>query len=163
MFQRFIVSCFQFAIWAPWKMMFTKHLFDKKWMMMDIIDKNVFEIICYLLARFKTINLCSVHFIRFVNIFFLRKYGSWKLQLESWNTNHKSLNRTLHLCSFIFLISLAVFDVNLWICEIFDVLMWIFELLFILFLKLRIILRMLLFQSVDQKSICLFLKKEWQY
>ena len=67
---------FSLLFWAPWKMMFTKHLFDKKWMMMDIIDKNVFEIICYLLARFKTINLCSVHFIRFVNIFFQRRYGS---------------------------------------------------------------------------------------
>ena len=26
---------------------------------------------------------------------FLLKYNSWKLQLESWNTNPKSLNRTL--------------------------------------------------------------------
>ena len=26
---------------------------------------------------------------------FLLKYGSWKLQLESWNTNHEWLNRTL--------------------------------------------------------------------
>ena len=25
----------------------------------------------------------------------LLKYGSWKLQLESWNTNHESLNWTL--------------------------------------------------------------------
>ena len=29
------------------------------------------------------------------NMPFLLKYGSWKLQLESWNTNYESLNRTL--------------------------------------------------------------------
>ena len=31
---------------------------------------------------------------------FLLKYGSWKLQLESWNTNHESFNRSLKYISF---------------------------------------------------------------
>ena len=30
-------------------------------------------------------------------MYFQQKYDSWKLQLESWNTNHKSLNWTLHM------------------------------------------------------------------
>ena len=30
MFERLIVSCFEFAIWDLWKMMFKKHLFDKE-------------------------------------------------------------------------------------------------------------------------------------
>ena len=52
--------------------------------------------IWYLFARFKTVILCSGHFVWFVKyVFFLLKYDSWKLQLESWNTNHESLNRTL--------------------------------------------------------------------
>ena len=36
---------------------------------------------------------CSLYMIR--KECFLLKHGSWKLQLESWNTNHESLNRTL--------------------------------------------------------------------
>ena len=31
------------------------------------------------------------------NMCFLLKYDSWKLQLESWNTNHESLNQTLNM------------------------------------------------------------------
>ena len=34
-------------------------------------------------------------------ICFPLKYGSWKLQLESWKKNHESLNQTL--CRLIFL------------------------------------------------------------
>ena len=53
------------------------------------------QIIWYLFAGFKAIILCSVHSRWFVKYVFLLKYDSWKLQLESWNTNHKLLNRTL--------------------------------------------------------------------
>ena len=54
------------------------------------------RIIWYLFVSFKTIILCSVHSVRFVKMCFLLKYGSWKPQLKSWNTNHESLNWTLY-------------------------------------------------------------------
>ena len=46
-------------------------------------------------CRFKAHNLpfCPLYMIH--EICFLQKYDSWKLQLELWNTNHKSLDRTL--------------------------------------------------------------------
>ena len=66
------------------------------------VDKNVFKscqcrIIWYLLPGFKTINVCSVHSIRFVKYVSFARYVSRKLELESWNANHESLNRTLWL------------------------------------------------------------------
>ena len=55
-----------------------------------------YQIIWYLFAGFKTTTLCSVRsFYDSWNMFFLLKYDSWKLQLESWNTNHESLNQSL--------------------------------------------------------------------
>ena len=45
----------------------------------------------YLFGGFKTIILWSVHPKWFV---FLLNYDSLQLQLESWNRNHESLNRT---------------------------------------------------------------------
>ena len=88
-------------ILALWKMIFTKLLLNRKiWMMLEIIDKNVFRtmtIIWYLFVGFMTIILRSLHYIRFLKICFLLKYGSWKPQLESRNSNQKSLNWTLLL------------------------------------------------------------------
>ena len=63
-------------------MMFTKlSLNKKKWMMLEIVDKNVFKIMTLpnnlvLICNFKTIILCSVHSIRFLKMRFLLKYGS---------------------------------------------------------------------------------------
>ena len=94
----FSICCFRLCK----KMMFTKlSLNKKKWMMLEIVDKNVFKIMALpnnfvLICSFKTIILCSVHSIRFVKMCFLLKYGSWKPQLKSWNTNHEPLNRTLY-------------------------------------------------------------------
>ena len=48
-----------------------------------------------MLASLKTIILRFVRSIRFVKYVFSVKHGSWRLQLESWNTNHELLNRTL--------------------------------------------------------------------
>ena len=49
------------------------------------------------------------------NMCFLLKYGSWKLQLESWNTNHESLNRTLMvLCTM--LLMLFAFRTLMFVC-----------------------------------------------
>ena len=55
------------------------------------------QMIWYFLAGLKTkIILCFTHPIYDSwNLCFLLKYISWKLQLESWNTNHKLLNRTV--------------------------------------------------------------------
>ena len=74
----------------------------KKWMMVDIVDKMFLKlckcrIIWYLLTGLKIIILCCVHSKRFVKYVFSAKYGSWKLQLESWNTNHESLRRGLDI------------------------------------------------------------------
>ena len=46
----------------------------KKWVMVEIIDKN-----------FVFFSFYMVH----------KKYGLWKVKLESWNMNHESLSRTL--------------------------------------------------------------------
>ena len=43
-----------------------------------------------MLASLKTIILRFVRSIRFVKYVFSVKHGSWRLQLESWNTNHES-------------------------------------------------------------------------
>ena len=73
----------------------------KKWMTVWILSIKMFlklsqsRIIWYLLGGFKTIILCSVYSLRFVKCFFWLKYGSWKIELELWNTNRESWNRTL--------------------------------------------------------------------
>ena len=87
-----------------WFLQFAKMMFEKE---MEWCQKSSirmfsilwqYRIIWYLFAGFKTITLCSVHSIYDSwNMFFLLKYDLWKLQLESWNTNHESLNRTLNL------------------------------------------------------------------
>ena len=64
----------------------------KKWMIMGIVDKNDYQIIWYLFADLNLV-FCPFYMIR--EVCFQQKYDSWKPQLESWNTNHESLNRTL--------------------------------------------------------------------
>ena len=59
---------------------------------------------CDLFTLYDSWNMCS-----------LLKYGSWKLQLESWNTNHESLNRTLMvLCTM--LLMLFAFRTLMFVC-----------------------------------------------
>ena len=80
-------------------MTFTKLLRDKEidddgncwWVFLKLCHC---QIIWYLFAGFKAMILCSVHSIWFVKCFLLN-YDLWKLQLESWNTNHESLYQTL--------------------------------------------------------------------
>ena len=50
------------------------------------------QIIWYLFASFEAITLCSLHSTWLVKYVFS---DAWKLQLESRNTNHELLNRTL--------------------------------------------------------------------
>ena len=56
--------------------MFTKlSLNKKKWMMLEIVDKNVFKIMTLsnnLFVGFKTIILCSVHSMQFVKMYFAK-------------------------------------------------------------------------------------------
>ena len=79
--------CLQFAISGSRKKWCLQHFcLIKKWMMLKIVDKSVLKIIALpnnlvLVCRFQGHNLTL--------------YDSWKLQLESWNTNHKPLNWTL--------------------------------------------------------------------
>ena len=73
----------------------------KKWMMLIIVDKSIFKIITWpnnlvLITGFNTIIFCCVHFIWFMNYMFSTKMWLWKLLVESWNSNHRSLNETLH-------------------------------------------------------------------
>ena len=64
------------------------------WWKSWIINDNR-KIIWYLFAGLNLVfKSCPVYMIR--EICFQQKYDSWKPQLESWNTNHDSLNRTLH-------------------------------------------------------------------
>ena len=92
---------FNMLFLALWKTMLTK-LFSVKrnrwcWKLLIRMFLKLWQyrIIWHLFAGFKTIILCSVHSAWFVKMYFLLKYGSWKPQLESWNTNHESLNWTL--------------------------------------------------------------------
>ena len=71
----------------------------RKWMMLKIVDKNVFKIMTLsnnlvLFCRFQGHNLTLYDS---QNMCFLLKYSLWKLQLELWNTNHKPLNQTVSL------------------------------------------------------------------
>ena len=81
--------------------MFTKCLLNKKtddaFEAVTLLN-NLQTMIWYLFAGFKTGILCSGHAIWFVKYVFLLKYDLWKLRLESWNTNHESLNRTQATC-----------------------------------------------------------------
>lgn len=72
----------------------------KKWMMLETVDKNFFEIITFpnnlaLIFSILEHNPVPCSLYESWNICFLLKYGLWNFQLKSWNTNHKSLNRTL--------------------------------------------------------------------
>ena len=78
----------------------------KNWMMLEIVDKSVYKIMTLsnnlvFICRFQGHNLvfCSLHMIR--EICFLLNHDLWKLQLDSSNTKHKSLNRTLPTFIFI--------------------------------------------------------------
>ena len=92
--------------------MFEKHLLSKG--MKSCQNSSVrmvsklghYQIIWYLFAVFKTIILSCVLFPPYDswNICFLQKYGSWKLQPESWNANCKLLSRTLNFNDFCLLI-----------------------------------------------------------
>ena len=62
-----------------------------------ILDKSDCQIIWYLFAGLKPIILCSVHSFDLWSMCFEQKYDSQKLQLESWNMNHKSLNWILKM------------------------------------------------------------------
>ena len=67
--------------------------------LLQLGDKNVFEIMTLadnlvLIYRFQDDNLVLCSLNTFCEIFLL-EYGPWKLQLESWNTNHELLNQTL--------------------------------------------------------------------
>ena len=92
------LNCLVFAICKNdiWKLLLNKEMewcqkssirmFSKLWQ---------YQIVWYLFAGFKTIILCSVPLYDLSNTCFLLRYDSWKLQLESWNTNHESLNQTM--------------------------------------------------------------------
>ena len=53
------------------------------------------QITWYLFAGFKTIILFFFTVSDLSNTCFLQKYGLWKLQLNSWNTNDELINQTL--------------------------------------------------------------------
>ena len=110
MFAWFIVWSFQFVIFDSVKKCLQNFNSIKKWMMVQIVDKNLWHygIIRYLFAGFKTITLCSenlqtgfmtitlcsVYSIRFVKhafstkIWFVKtstrimKYKSWVIKLN---------------------------------------------------------------------------------
>ena len=68
--------------------------------MLETVDKNFFEIITFpnnlaLIFSILEHNPVPCSLYESWNICFLLKYGLWNFQLESWNTNRKSLNRTL--------------------------------------------------------------------
>ena len=47
------------------------------------------RIVWYLFGGLKTITLCFIHSTWLEKYLFSTIYGSWKLQTESWNTNHE--------------------------------------------------------------------------
>ena len=69
-------------------------------MMVEIVYENIFEIMIMLNNLVLVCRFYDHHNLVFTlynlwNVCFLLRYGSWKFQLELWNMNHKSLNRTL--------------------------------------------------------------------
>ena len=95
-----IVSSFQFVIFSSirnyvynnfpwwingWCWQLAKRIFLKLWHC---------QVIWYLFAGLKIISFTPYDLL---NMCFLLKYGSWKLQLESWNANHELLNRILQI------------------------------------------------------------------
>ena len=98
-----MVDCLIFSVcyfWFRKKWCLQNFCLINKWMMLEIVDKSAFEAMTMpdnliLICRFRGCNLvfCSLYMIH--KICFLLKYDLWKLQQESWNTNPKSLNRTL--------------------------------------------------------------------
>ena len=91
----------QFIIFGSIKKRFLQNFcLIKKLMMLEIINNNVFEIITLpnnliRICRLKIVILCSVFSVWFVKYLFSAKMWFLKPQLELWNTNHESLNRTL--------------------------------------------------------------------
>ena len=68
--------------------------------MPKIFDKNIFQMMkllnhLVLIYRFQDHNIVFGSLVKYICC--LLKYGSWKFQLELWNTNHKSLNQTLQI------------------------------------------------------------------
>ena len=114
MFAWFIVWSFQFVIFDSVKKCLQNFNSIKKWMMVQIVDKNLWHygIIRYLFAGFKTITLCSVYSIRFVKhafstkIWFVKtstrimKYKSWVIKSNPV-ISKKSLGMPLSWFSYI--------------------------------------------------------------
>ena len=90
MFQWLVVSSLQFVILLCQTMI-------KKWMVLEIINKDVFEIMTLsnnfvLICWFQSHVLLTLYDLW--NMCFLLKYGFWELQVESWNMNQEFLNQT---------------------------------------------------------------------
>ena len=76
----------------------------KKWMVLEIVDKNVFEIMTLpnnlvFISRFKDHNLVYYSLYVICENVFAAKIWFRKLQPESWNTNLEWLNQTLGFSS----------------------------------------------------------------
>ena len=75
----------------------------EKFMVLETVDKNVFEIITLqnnlvLFAGLRTIILCSVHSAWFVKYAFSAKIWFWKISARiKTSTNYKLLNQTLQM------------------------------------------------------------------
>ena len=84
-------------------MIFTKHLLNEEMVDVEIVDKNFLiswycPIIWYLFISLLKQFCVLLTLYDSQNIRFLLNMFSWKFQLDSWNTNHESLNRTMFEC-----------------------------------------------------------------
>ena len=94
------ISFYEILFWCQSKSS-SKQVFEwltvssLQFVMFGFVKNSVYTTCWIIWYLFAGLNLVFSPFYIIREICFQQKYDSWKLQLESWNTNHESLNRTL--------------------------------------------------------------------